>query len=426
MPWGALIFLTIINTLNFFDRYIVQSVEPLLKEEFGLSNSQSGMLGAAFVLGYLLFSPLFGYLGASRDRRWLMAVGLFAWSICTALTGLAQGFLVFVLARVLVGVGEASFGSMVPGYLKGRIPDSIRLNKALSIFYVAIPVGSALGYVIGGEMAALWGWRSVFLAAAAPGVLLSFCFAKIAPEESSIRRGQADPQAGMMSQLVAGFSGFCSGVRQIFSRADLRFTIAGYILNTFALNGVAMFVVRHGEGLGMPTGSVSAKFGGILVVTGFIGTLGGGLLASKFAAARPNRIKAMLVFISLTTLLGAPCLGAAFLAHSAEWFLGACFVAEIALFAGVAPLNSVLVQRSPPGLETLTQGVTIFLINLFGAAAGMIVIGMVTDLIESLSSVPSNAAALAIALQVTTIAMVLSGVLWWIAARKTPPEGESD
>jgi MFS transporter, Spinster family, sphingosine-1-phosphate transporter len=156
----------------------------------------------------------------------------------------------------------------------------------------------------------------------------------------------------------------------------------------------------------------------ILVVTGFLGTLGGGFLASKFAAGRANRIHALLVFISTTTLLGAPCLGAAFLAHSQQWFFGACFVAEIALFAGVAPLNSVLVQRSPKGLETLTQGVTIFLINLFGAAAGMVVIGLVTDLLQKLPSVGSESAALALALQVTTIAMIFSGLLWCVAACK--------
>lgn len=428
MPWGPLIFLTIVNTLNFFDRYIVQSVEPMLKEEFALSNSQSGMLGAAFVLGYFVFSPLFGYLGATRDRRWLMGIGLFAWSLSTAMTGMAQGFISFVIARVLVGVGEASFGSIVPGYLKSRIPDSIRLNNALSIFFVAIPVGSALGYIAGGEMAALWGWRSVFLAAAVPGVALSLGFFRMAPELRVAAAGTATPQAlgasGPLRKLFEGVSGFLSGTRQVFARPDLRYTIFGYILNSFALNGVAMFVVRHGEGLGMATDDVTATFGSILVVTGFLGTLGGGFLASKFAARRSNQIHGLLVFISTTTLLGAPCLGAAFLARSPEWFFGACFVAEIALFAGVAPLNSVLVQRSPRGLETLTQGVTIFLINLFGAAAGMVVIGWVTDRLQRLASVGSEADALALALQVTTLAMILSGLLWCIAAWKNKSQAK--
>jgi|694.fasta_scaffold02387_12 predicted MFS family arabinose efflux permease len=426
MPWGVLIFLAVVNTLNFFDRYIVQSVEPLLKQEFALTNKESGMLGAAFVLGYFIFSPIFGYLGASRDRRWLMGIGLLVWSACTALTGLAPTFLVFVLARIMVGVGEASFGSIVPGYLKGRISNPIQLNNALSIFFVAIPVGSALGYVVGGNMAEVWGWRSVFFAAAVPGILLSLCFVKIAPEAAANKRRSDTSHIGSGAQLASGLSGFYQGVKQIFSRSDLSFTIAGYVFNTFALNGIAMFVVRHGEGLGMEADDVAATFGGILVVTGFLGTLGGGFLASKLSAARPNRIKAMLAFISITTLLGAPCLAVAFLAKSPEWFFGACSVAEIALFAGVAPLNSVLVQRSPRGLETLTQGVSIFLINLFGAAAGMYAVGWATDLLLALPSVASEAAALALALQVTTIAMILSGLLWWIATCKTPPEGEND
>jgi hypothetical protein len=256
--------------------------------------------------------------------------------------------------------------------------------------------------------------------------LLSLCFVKIAPEAAANKRRSDTSHIGSGAQLASGLSGFYQGVKQIFSRSDLSFTIAGYVFNTFALNGIAMFVVRHGEGLGMEADDVAATFGGILVVTGFLGTLGGGFLASKLSAARPNRIKAMLAFISITTLLGAPCLAVAFLAKSPEWFFGACSVAEIALFAGVAPLNSVLVQRSPRGLETLTQGVSIFLINLFGAAAGMYAVGWATDLLLALPSVASEAAALALALQVTTIAMILSGLLWWIATCKTPPEGEND
>ena len=98
MPWGVLLFLTLINLLNFFDRYIVHAVEPILKSEFVLSNKESGLLGAAFVLGYFLFSPIFGFLGDRIDRRILMAAGLFAWSLFTALTALSHTLYTFIAA----------------------------------------------------------------------------------------------------------------------------------------------------------------------------------------------------------------------------------------------------------------------------------------------------------------------------------------
>jgi MFS family permease len=134
LPYRLIAFLTLINILNFFDRYIVQAVEPLLKSEFGLTNQQSGLLGAAFVVGYTIFSPLFGFFDNRVDRRILMACGLVAWSLFTGLTGLASGFLFFVIARMLVGVGEASFGAIVPSFLKGRVQDMVALNSALSLF----------------------------------------------------------------------------------------------------------------------------------------------------------------------------------------------------------------------------------------------------------------------------------------------------
>lgn len=406
MPWALILFLTAVNLLNFFDRYIVHSVEPMLKLDFGLTNSQSATLGSAFVFGYFIFSPIFGYLGDRKDRRILMALGLLAWSLCTALTGWSSSFLAFVAARALVGIGEASFGAIVPGYLKGRIPDTLKLNRALSLFYVAIPVGSALGFIAGGEIAEQWGWRSVFLIAAIPGILLSLGFFAVAPERPVEQRGE---------RVAKGFLG---GLAAIFSRRDLTLVIWGYVLNTFAMNGIAMFVVRHGTGLGMDESTAATYFGFILAFTGFVGALGGGLLASSFAARLTDTVQGLLIFVAATTLAGSPFLCAAFLASSPWLFFSLCFVAQIALFAGVAPLNSVIVARAPQGMEALTQGITIFMIQLFGSAIGPVIIGAVADWLEAGPCAGSPAQALALGLQVATLAMALSGVLWWVASSR--------
>ena len=409
MPWGVLLFLTLINLLNFFDRYIVHAVEPILKSEFVLSNKESGLLGAAFVLGYFLFSPIFGFLGDRIDRRILMAAGLFAWSLFTALTALSHTLYTFIAARALVGIGEASFGAIVPGYLKGRVAGTLALNNALALFYVAIPVGSALGFIAGGQIAMQWGWRPLFLLAALPGIVLAFGFLRIAPERRSLPKKEAA-------------AGFIEGWRRILARPELRLIISGYVLNTFALNGIAMFVVRHGTSLGMSESEVASRFGVILATTGLIGALGGGRLASLLAARMTNQVRGLLLFVSITTLLGAPFLFFAFLATSPLIFFASCFIAQIALFAGVAPLNSALVERAPHGLETLTQGVTIFMIQLFGAAIAPITIGWVADMLTTEGIAGSSEQALAYALQVATAAMVLSGVLWWLASRSNMGE----
>lgn len=403
MPYRLILFLSLVNILNFFDRYIVQAVEPLLKVDLHLTNQQSGWLGAAFVVGYCIFSPLLGFLGAKVDRRVLMFVGLVLWSLFTAVTGLTTGFISFFCARALVGIGEASFGAIAPAYLKGRIPDTIELNTALSLFYVAIPVGSALGYVAGGEIASRFGWQTLFFMACVPGLLLSLGFYFVAPEQ----RDTALPGEG------APDANFLSGVRDILRSPVLLLTILGYVFNTFALNGVAMFVVRHVSSLGLEEATAASYFGAILALTGLIGALGGGTLASRLAARAQTPGYGLLLFVAATTLLGTPFLGLAFCATTPLVFFAACFIAQIALFAGVAPLNTVLVSRAPKGLEALTQGVTIFLIQLFGAALAPVVIGSAADgLIQQGLSDKS----LAYALQIATGAMALSGVVWWRAA----------
>jgi MFS family permease len=403
MPYRLILFLSLANILNFFDRYIVQAVEPLLKDALALSNQQSGWLGAAFVVGYCIFSPFFGFLGARVDRRWLMLLGLVVWSLCTALTGMATGFVSFFCARALVGIGEASFGAIAPAYLKGRIPDTIKLNTALSLFYVAIPVGSALGYIAGGEIAARFSWQMVFFIACIPGLLLSLGFPFMAPEQREL---STTGQAG--SEVT-----FFSGVVEIFRSRVLLLTILGYVFNTFALNGVAMFVVRHVSSLGINGASAPTYFGAVLALTGFIGALGGGSLASRLAARAQTPTYGLLLFVAFTTLAGTPCLGLAFCASSPQAFFAMCFIAQIALFAGVAPLNTVLVSRAPKGLEGLTQGVTIFVIQLFGAALAPVVIGSAADFFVQQGVVDS---ALAYALQIATVAMALSGFIWWRAA----------
>ena len=405
LPLRLLAFLTLVNILNFFDRYIVQAVEPTLKLEFGLTNQQSGLLGSAFVFGYVIFSPLFGFLGDRVDRRVLMACGLVAWSLCTALSGLAANFGLFFASRVLVGVGEASFGAIVPSFLKGRIPDMVTLNSALSIFFVAIPVGSALGYIAGGHVASVWGWRNLFIGAAIPGLVLAIGFLLLAPEKARV--------------VSAESPSFVRGVRSIFAQPVLRLSILGYVFNTFALNGVAMFVVRHLHGLGMSEAVASQDFGINLAITGFIGAFFGGQLSSRLVSKARNPVRGLLVFTGITTLLGVPFLAGAFLANSAQVFLAACFVAQIALFAGTAPLNSVLVSRAPHGLEALTQGITIFAIQLFGGALGPIMVGTVVDLLHSGVALEPRLA-LAYALQLATVAMIASGLLYLWAAKREP------
>jgi len=209
-----------------------------------------------------------------------------------------------------------------------------------------------------------------------------------------------------------------NGLRAIWSRKVLVLSILGYVFNTFALGGVAGFVIRYGTGLGMSMVESQWNFGIVLVVTGILGTFFGGMIASKFASRAASPTESLLRFVSISTLIGTPFLIATFLVGTPTLFLASCFIAELAAFAGVAPINSVIVTKSPSGLETLVQALTIFAIQLFGTSFASFAIGYLADYLLSVQfGGGSEASCLGVAMQLSSFALFLSGVTWFFAAR---------
>ena len=155
-PFWTLFILTGLNLVNYLDRFVLNAVRTPLANDFGISYGDSGWTVTAFMVGYFVTSPFFGYLGDRMSRKWLIATGIFVWSLGTVLTGFAGGFATLLIYRVLVGLGEASYATISPSLIADTFGPE-RRNNALTIFYVAIPVGSALGYILGGEISAHWG-----------------------------------------------------------------------------------------------------------------------------------------------------------------------------------------------------------------------------------------------------------------------------
>src|SRR5579872_4656840 len=186
-PAWTLAILTGLNLFNYIDRAVLNAVRTPMAADFHVSYGDSGMAFTAFMIGYFLTSPIFGYLGDRASRKWLIAAGIFVWSLGTVLTGFAKTFPMLLAYRVLVGVGEASYATISPGLISDTFKPLHR-NNALTLFYTAIPVGYALGYLFGGEMSARFGWRHAFIWAGAPGLLLALVLLPFADPQ----RGQSD------------------------------------------------------------------------------------------------------------------------------------------------------------------------------------------------------------------------------------------
>ena len=232
-PFWTLFILTGLNLFNYMDRYVLSAVLPSMQETLKINDGDAGRLVTAFMLGYFLSSPIFGYLGDRSSRKWLIAIGIFIWSLGTVLTGFATALGMMLGFRGLVGVGEASYATISPGWISDTYGPAKR-NNALTIFYVAIPVGAALGNIFGGQMAHYWSWQSAFIIAGAPGLLLAML---LLPFQEP-KRGESEGKSGS-----AEFSHKpkWNEVFKLFLIRDYMLTVAGYVAYTFALGAFGVW-----------------------------------------------------------------------------------------------------------------------------------------------------------------------------------------
>ena len=353
-PFWTLFILTGLNLFNYIDRYVLSAVRTPLAADFGLSYGESGRLFTVFMLGYFLTSPFFGYFGDRLSRKWLIASGIFVWSLGTVMTGLAAGFWQLLLFRILVGVGEASYASISPGLISDAYGPRQR-NNAMTIFYVAIPVGSALGFILGGLISAKWGWRHSFFWAGAPGLLLAFILLPFREQ----KRGEAESLAP--DQLKK------PGIRDmlgLFRLDKYNLVIWGYVAYTFALGAFAFWGPTFLEKVhGLSTARADAFFGGVLIFSGLAGTLSGGFAATLWQRRNQTGYARLL---SGSVLLSIPSSFLALISSNTALAMSMLALSMFLLFLCTGPVNTLIIETVPVYLRSSAMAFSIFLIHLFG------------------------------------------------------------
>ncbi|WP_306536466.1 MFS transporter [Geobacter sp.] len=355
-----------VNLLNYIDRQVLYAVFPLIQKDFALSDTALGLLGSAFMVTYMVSAPLFGWIGDRWSRTRLAAGGLALWSVATAAAGFAPTYPMLLAARTTVGVGEASFGTVSPGLLT-EFFDRERRGRTLSLFYLAIPVGSALGYLLGGVIGQQWGWHAAFLMVGLPGLLLVLPVWLIRPPPRN-------PDATPEQNGAPGHGSYRSLFR---NRSYIANTLAMAAM-TFAIGGLAQWIptfLYREHGLSVATGNT--LFGGLTVVTGICGTLAGGWLGDRLQRRTP---KGYLLVSGWGFLLGTPAAAYAILTPSLPHCLGAMFLAEFFLFLNTGPLNTVIVNVTRPTIRAMAFAVNIFFIHALGDAVSPTILGRLSDL----------------------------------------------
>src|SRR5436853_6325545 len=196
VAWTALALLLGINLFNYIDRQVLAAVEPQIRETFFATGDRNamaitGVLGTAFLVTYMLAAPALGWL-SDRFSRWIIVgSAVILWSLASGASGLAATFSALLITRLFVGIGEGGYGPAAPTVLADLFSLQTR-GRVMAVFCAAIPVGSALGYVLGGWISEHLGWRWAFYLVAPPGLLLGLlCFSQRDPRARGIVRPEA-------------------------------------------------------------------------------------------------------------------------------------------------------------------------------------------------------------------------------------------
>jgi MFS transporter, Spinster family, sphingosine-1-phosphate transporter len=396
----ALFLLLAINLFNYIDRQVLAALEPDIRATFFSANdvnamTKTGLLGDAFFVTYMVSAPILGFL-ADRFSRWII-IGSAAilWSLATGASGLAATFAILFATRICVGIGEGGYGPAAPTILSDLFPIEKR-GRVMAVFCAAIPVGSALGYVIGGLIGAHIGWRWAFYLVTPPGLLLGLlCFWQRDPRVAADRLGQKSPRRSLRDYLI------------LFRTRSYLINCVAQTLMTFVVGGLGFWAPAYLRFRHQSPEVGMTIFGLITVVAGLVSTLLGGVIADRLRSRFPGSY----FWVSgIGMLIACPIFVLTlYLPFPAAWIT--MFLAIFFLFLNTGPSNTALANVSLPSVRATAFAANIFVIHAFGDVQAFWLLGYI-----------GGHTNMHVAFLFVSGIILLSGVAWLVGAKYLPAD----
>lgn len=383
----ALAVLFSMNLLNYVDRYVFAAVGPSLMRDLKLGSYRFGFLGTSFIIVYTIASPIVGWLGDRQDRRKLLAFGVGLWSVATIGTAFASNFNQMLLARALLGIGEASYGVVAPTLLADLFSMRRRV-RVMSIFYLALPLGTAFGYGLGGLIDAKYGWHAAFLVVGFPGLLLAMAGLTIANPVRGASEGRTSEQAGRSGRAISADRREASENKTVADRPSLKDYLGLARNQTFLFNTAGMAAVTFTTGAfghwmptfyqrvrGMPK-QQQIQVGAALAAAGIIGVLVGMRVPDRLLKVTP---RASLIWAGIAVLAAVPFGIGGLLVHDLYGSMFLLFFASVFLTSCLGPCNAVTANVVPANQRSVGFATSIFILHLIGDVPSPPLIGALAD-----------------------------------------------
>ncbi|KEO82115.1 spinster family MFS transporter [Tumebacillus flagellatus] len=391
-PAQILLLFLLMNIINYVDRQVVSGVLPLLKEHFTLTDAALGLLGTAFMITYSLTAIPFG----AWSDRWLphkvAAIGVAVWSVATVSSALAWSFASLFLFRALVGVGEAAYVSTASTILSGTYEEGKR-SGILGIFNLGMPIGGAIGVVLGGWIGTKFGWQWAFFLVGVPGLILAYLAWKL-----PLQKTAAPPRPKFkLSELGT----------LIQNRAFFWATL-GYAGISFAFGAIVLFVPTFFQReLGYELGTATMLAGALQVGAGLLGAPIGGWVAD-FWQKRDKRGRAYTLVLAMTA--SALCLWLGLIFHSLILF----FLSAFFMLWHVGVAAALIFDVTDASVWNTANALAMFTMHLLGDIPSPVIVGYISDKFS-----------LTTAFAVMPIALLLASLFFWRASKHQTRESKT-
>lgn len=351
-PRYALTVIFFANFLSYLDRQIVGALEHELKEHFHLSPAEFGWVGSTFTIGYMVFAPIVGFLIERHRRPRVFAVCVFLWSLATLGSGFAPNKWVLYAMRFFIGIGEAGCLVIGPTLLSAIFSKEVR-GKALSVFFLALPLGGTAGYIVGGLLTKLFGWKYAFFFAGLPGFLVAGLIWLLTDP----------PREGEPAGAHGKFQGFGPYLELLKNRTLLFIILAQafavMFLQPLLLFGVGFFETERGFGKVQAT----TTLGVIALVSGSAGNMLSGVLGDRLAKRRKGAY-ALLAGFAFTA--GLPFLLLGFTSHVRWLMLPALGVGAFCYFLCMPAVNTQIANSVTAHQRAMAYALAVFILHFLG------------------------------------------------------------
>ena len=372
--WATVTFLALfaMNLLDYTDRWVLSAVLPQLRDDLKLSNEQAGWLSAWFLISYTLISPFMGYAGDRMRRTRLLGLGVGVWSLATVGSGLAHSYHQLTIARAVLGIGEATYGVIAPTLLMDLYARDKR-SRVLSWFYLAMPLGGAIGMALGGWIGKNYGWHAAFFVVGVPGLLAAMVAFGLPEPVRGLSEG-VDPKR-LKDHENAGASR--DDYYDMMVNSSYTYSVLGMAFYTFAIGGLAYWlptfltVTRGIEQVRATTLLGLTTLGGAVV-----GMSAGGMLADRLAKTNP---RALFIVPGVALIASIPFTLVAIFSTSEPWIYAGIFLAEALMFINTGPCNAVIANVVMPNMRSAAYAVAIFGVHMLGDIWSPTLMGWVAD-----------------------------------------------